>query len=646
MTTNEGGKNTSVLNAEMSPDMKSLFLLVAVDEEKFYADTMDEENGTVKVDSCDVPKEENADKLVSDQEKTETKGVPEAVNHESLKSESCNENEKDKLNDKPSLSKASTDRKTFRKRAIKVVILDTRVLSSRSRELHALSLKHGHIISLLDYLEQTMRSIIEAWENIYLLEIESKLSKHAESMPEGTLSADFLELLLFGVPSESLEKFLMKELNDKGIKKLGHSIELSHSNIQKLILKHLLSVGQSLAYHLAEMKGMSKLTDRFKVLGLEEETVAKAFSAAGAFLIKATEVQLVIDESMKRYKAFFRWLYAIILRITDDRIPDLTMTDINQQDLEFIADYLHKLDVISDEGGIRKRHCHLDRLGQYLVNRDLTTPADSEQKNHWQKLLEDNPCLQNHYSIIEKIKHTSLVQQHDHLKEAIDNVFKTPEYAIGNMFQLKKIINIANVACNRLCMSLVEDHTILVSLIEGYAPDFFQLYQIPVDENRTDVKSKFVSFKSEKSVVMKCVDVQFYLPEILSILLEEGDENKNAVIVQMMTKPIYGNSSDTIDGNTLTGSIETRQIPDLVASSFAVNGFRKVAIVLSESRRKVRLFEMEAEDDEEEEDISQVESQSSFSETQKAYYKAGRLIEDEDGCFMIDPNKSLSKDSA
>jgi anaphase-promoting complex subunit 4 len=40
----------------------------------------------------------------------------------------------------------------------------------------------------------------------------------------------------------------------------------------------------------------------------------------------------------------------------------------------------------------------------------------------------------------------------------------------------------------------------------------------------------------------------------------------------------------------------------MVASGFAVSGTRKVAVILSESRRKVRLFEMEVEEEEEDDD--------------------------------------------
>jgi len=54
-----------------------------------------------------------------------------------------------------------------------------------------------------------------------------------------------------------------------------------------------------------------------------------------------------------------------------------------------------------------------------------------------------------------------------------------------------------------------------------------------------------------------------------------------------------------------TGMLEPnslRPLENMVGAQLAVSGERKVAVVLSESRRRVRLFEMEAEEDEEEEE--------------------------------------------
>lgn len=76
-----------------------------------------------------------------------------------------------------------------------------------------------------------MQAITEAWESI-LLEMDSKLASYAATVTDGSVAADFLDLLMLGVPSPELELFLQRDLTEKGLKKLSHSIELSYSNIQ------------------------------------------------------------------------------------------------------------------------------------------------------------------------------------------------------------------------------------------------------------------------------------------------------------------------------------------------------------------------------------------------------------------------------
>ena len=56
---------------------------------------------------------------------------------------------------------------------------------------------------------------------------------------EGTVGDEFLQLLMWGRASPDLQAFLINDLSEKGLKKLGHSIENSYTNIQKLVLKHI-----------------------------------------------------------------------------------------------------------------------------------------------------------------------------------------------------------------------------------------------------------------------------------------------------------------------------------------------------------------------------------------------------------------------
>ena len=79
------------------------------------------------------------------------------------------------------------------------------------------------------------------------------------------------------------------------------------AHLQKLVLKHLNSAGMALAYQIAEMRGMARLGDDYESLGLTEETsITCTLHRVQAFLAKTSEVQQVIDHSMRDYKAFFR----------------------------------------------------------------------------------------------------------------------------------------------------------------------------------------------------------------------------------------------------------------------------------------------------------------------------------------------------
>lgn len=51
---------------------------------------------------------------------------------------------------------------------------------------------------------------------------------------------DFLELLLFGTPSQELQHFLITELTDRGVKKLGESMVTYYKTIRELLSTHLL----------------------------------------------------------------------------------------------------------------------------------------------------------------------------------------------------------------------------------------------------------------------------------------------------------------------------------------------------------------------------------------------------------------------
>lgn len=92
---------------------------------------------------------------------------------------------------------------------LKMLIFENDLFPKYIYPLLNLAAKHAHILNTLAYIEDIIQCITEAWETA-LLEMDNKLTKYANSQPKDTVSADFLELLMFGFPSESLEQFLTR----------------------------------------------------------------------------------------------------------------------------------------------------------------------------------------------------------------------------------------------------------------------------------------------------------------------------------------------------------------------------------------------------------------------------------------------------
>lgn len=515
--------------------------------------------------------------------------------------------------------------------------LNTSVLSAYSDEVFIVGNRYVQIIHLLKSLSHTMDSITESSENI-ILEMDTKMANYATSVPQGAVSADFLELLMMGTPSEELEIFLLQELTTKGLKKFGNSVELSYSTIQKLVLKQLNVVAQSLAYNLSELRGLSRIPDRYKLLGLNEKTITEAISSSYAFLNKCLEMQQVIDISMRNYKAFFRWLYGVILRLQDDQAPT-EIVKITQQDLTHIAEFLYNFDSYSKLDRMKPREIkpakfNLERLSQYLKDQELTILPDNED-NPWQRFLKENPCLfkenETLFSVAQ-FRKFSLVQQQNHLKLAINNVFKESGKEFGLHFSLLHHFKCYEMkssgkALHNFRLTQIYDAaqgTFMMCLLNSNLKrDGFCFMSINVnskDNDSTAVKFHFANItEDEDEEYLEIMDIQFYSTEYISVLVKHAHREECTLFVQFPVKLALENSQslniksklcifhDKMPKVNVSPLLDQggyfRIMDKLDGYRIGVSGGRKVAIVLAESKRKVRLFEMvDAEDEEEDEE--------------------------------------------
>ena len=512
------------------------------------------------------------------------------------------------------------------KKAVSLLLYDTGLLSARCRELAVVAKKMGLVTCLLEYFDSTLQSMSDAWEDI-LLEMGTKLTEFAaERLTAGSsVSSEFLTLLTRGVTSPELQSFLIHDLTEKGLKKLGNSIENSYASIQTLALKHLQCVTQSLLYHVTEIHGMSLWYEKFGVLGLSEFDLQTAVKGLGSIMLKTQELVHVIESNLKSFKAFFQWLYYIILSLSDAEIPDF-LKQRSQQDIMLVSGFIQDQLVVNSQGKFT-----LERVGQYFDPKPLSAKP-SFGNNDWTKFVESHPTLKSSPLLIPDNATESLVslstQLHEHIRKAFAGPITTVSKSVSfwNSFSLCEIMEgdlsslcFAHSSMGTPMCSLVvfpENEKLCILSFEPNCPQL-SFTRVFVDHLPCDCEPVKYSFS----------DVMFYDSEYLSVLLEkqrvdkhEDDDDQDKSMSILAQVPLqWLEQKDFLDVTQL-GQMCLSDLPEpqaidvgpriahyrkltaMRAKSLAVSGTRKVACVLSLTRRHVRLFDMVAEDDETEDD--------------------------------------------
>ncbi|KAL8207560.1 UNVERIFIED_CONTAM: anaphase promoting complex subunit 4 [Gekko kuhli] len=538
---------------------------------------------------------------------------------------------------------------------------DTSLLSTYLPEVTRMARKFTHISTLLQYIKLSLTCMCEAWEEI-LMQMDSRLTKFVQEKNTTTSVQDeFMQLLLWGKASLELQGLLMSQLTVKGLKKLGQSMESSYSSIQKLVISHLQSGSEALLYHLSELKGMASWKQKYESLGLDVTGIEEAITAVGSFILKANELLQVIDSSMKNFKAFFRWLYVAMLRMSEDHVPP-ELNKMTQKDITFVADFLTEHFNEAPELYNRKgKYFNVERVGQYLKDEDddLVSPPNTEG-NQWFNFVQNGSHLKESPLLFPYYPQKSLHFVKRRMEGIIDQCLQKPADVIGKSVHqavrvpLYKTSRSEDPAPHLFKLPFLWNdktsnlHYVLFTMPENSISKIYILRRhtdISRSANNGILAIDFVSFASnntnESSGVSfySCLDAHFYDDETITVVLAENSkqEGKERILAQLPLSSVYTkdvqeleftwNSGQRLDEQaddipTHAVSIESqwRVLENMKAQYVAVNGIRKVSCVLSSNLRHVRVFEMDVEDDgeaeeEEEDETAQLAGTSELSQT-------------------------------
>ncbi|XP_066278260.1 anaphase-promoting complex subunit 4-like [Branchiostoma lanceolatum] len=529
---------------------------------------------------------------------------------------------------------------------------NTSLLATRSQELATLGMKYGQIATILGYMENTLRSMSEAWEDI-LLEMDNKLAKFAETIdskdPDWQVSDEFLQLLMWGKASPELQSFLLNTLTEKGLKKLGLSIDNSYSNIEKLVLNHLQRAGQALLFHLSELKGLSLWYDKYGMLGLNTQAVQEAWSCAGSFMLKANELLQVIDNSMKNFKAFFRWVYAVMLRLAGEQVPS-EVSKMSQKDLAFVAEFLQENLTQETPSPGRPKRFNLEKVGQYLNKKDEDLPFPQDlSKIPWETFMQSSTYLKGSELLFPHHQKKSLYQVFNITKTAVDSALEGPAAVIGKSFNCLGSLPLYSMV-KREDSQHKRLPVLPMSQFSGGEPRHVFTLVIPDQDTRsrilvirhpTQLHSELLVMEgawlkvggqlgeqeTKRCSSHKILDVSYYDEGTLALLLQEGegeccpvlallplmalDDCGFAVLEVLQTFPLTATVASIGDrvglcmydvGHQIT---QYRYLENADPGVMAVGGERKVGAVLYGHQRRLRLFDMNAEEEgDSDEDIS------------------------------------------
>lgn len=340
-------------------------------------------------------------------------------------------------------------------------------------------------------------------------------------------------------------------------------------------------------------------------------------------------MQQTIDKSMRDYKIFFRWLYIAISRLIEDAVPDDAGT-ITQQEVNYLAEFLYNLEeyrneTVSEMSGETEIKFNLERVGQYLTSKDLqiqTTSID-EKNNIWDDLMANNECLRTSKFInYAHNKNKSLIQEKNSMRKSVDELFGRVDVSISGGFKLlsKHVLksNLPESPFNVISSHFLdsEDSTSIVNMFTILSLENDLLFIVCYADCTMKVAKLHFVDRDNCSMLhvgqLSFIDVKFYNSKLISIFMRNDVGTKHhSCFMQLSVSRLIDELTDhthadmlCIDMFSLIDEGNLKIIEGFSGLKMAVSGTRKVVSFLAHNQKIIKLYELDVDEDEPDEDVS------------------------------------------
>ncbi|XP_022645253.1 anaphase-promoting complex subunit 4-like [Varroa destructor] len=480
-------------------------------------------------------------------------------------------------------------------RAGEYIVYSTPLLKEKLDQLQTMAYYNRHIGHLDEYLGASMSLLRESWDDV-VLEMDSKLINFSHG---ASFSDDLLELVVFGTLSTALRDVLLYKVTPKGLHKLSVSVEACYSNLTRILSSHVLPVCHRLFFHIEQMKGLASWKE-YALCSISLETLEGLSRALRSFVLKVLELHQVATWNIGNLKTFFRWLYGTVLSLTDESVPEDVLRHM-EGDLAKVSAYL----VCSRDNDLT-----LDQVGQYLSEHPLKM-----------QIHEFGIPILSELGLSEHRKETSLMLEYIHLKDSIKGAFEGLGVGFTRGVQPKILAGPIDIGKDVMYSQLVTETNVFTCIVPSPESQHMLVFR---DEEfcvlkfgaffSTSLRGAGEAAEQPKAIVA----AQLYSGDVITVLLRDPEQLQQVVLAQFPLirvdewQAVAALRADWRIGALDAGSyidkmnhrvLDRCPIPSSVGNAqvLAVSGSRNLCCVRVNGRR-MRLLEMDVNEDDEEED--------------------------------------------
>mmetsp|Transcript_12717 Transcript_12717/g.22666 ORF Transcript_12717/g.22666 Transcript_12717/m.22666 type:complete len:711 (+) Transcript_12717:77-2209(+) len=196
---------------------------------------------------------------------------------------------------------------------VRIVTVDTQILSSRADELQHVAAQCGHVSESLASIQDAVDTMSKVWtEGI------GALQKHIEPLQHqlrnfdrpNTAEQELFMMLTCGVTSAALQHYIA-DLREPQLRKLGKTLDDTCSRMNAIAAETLGHAAQALVFRLHDLLGLAEWKEKFSLIGLNKKVLKALLDRSHALLLKAQEIAILVQEARANFAAFSTWLQLV-----------------------------------------------------------------------------------------------------------------------------------------------------------------------------------------------------------------------------------------------------------------------------------------------------------------------------------------------